>query len=107
MAPDPGKDKHSTPVEPDEGPPQHPEAPGTADPARRPPIPDGDGSPEAAHAGSSGLTREEKRVTPEEVRRHAIAQGTAEPSIPGGRNPDSAMCEDRAHPGRIDKTNDC
>lgn len=53
------------------------------------------------------LTPEQKRVTPEEVRKHAIAQGTDKPSIPRGRNPDSAMCEDRAHPGMIDKSNDC
>ncbi len=56
---------------------------------------------------ASGLTLEQKRVRPEEVRKHAIAQGTDEPSIPRGRNPDSAMCEDRNHPGRIDKENDC
>jgi hypothetical protein len=62
---------------------------------------------QAAEPEPEGLTREQRRVTPEEVRRHAIAQGTDEPSIPRGRNPDSAMCEDRAHPGRIDKSNDC
>ena len=66
-------------------------------------------SPEEQAAGEEPAhpTREQKRVTPEEVRRHAIAQGTDEPSIPRGRNPDSAMCEDRAHPGRIDKDNEC
>lgn len=54
-----------------------------------------------------GPTREERRVTPAEVARHATAQGTDSPAIPRGRNPDSAMCEDRQHPGRIDKGNDC
>jgi|EBPBio282013_DNA_FD.fasta_scaffold199426_2 hypothetical protein len=54
-----------------------------------------------------GLTREQRRVTPEAVRKHAIAQGTDKPSIPGGRNPDTAMCEDRDRPGFIDKDNDC
>lgn len=62
---------------------------------------------QAAGPGPEGLTREQKLVTPGELRRHAAAQGTDKPSIPGGRNPDSAMCEDRAHPGRIDKDNDC
>lgn len=52
-------------------------------------------------------TPEEQRVAPDAVRRHAEAQGTAKPAIPGGRTPDTAMCEDRDHPGRIDKTNDC
>lgn len=46
-------------------------------------------------------------ITPEEVQRAAEAQGTDEPSIPRGRNPDSAMCEDRDRPGHIDKSNDC
>lgn len=62
---------------------------------------------EAAGSGGDDLTREQQRVTPEEVRKHAIAQGTDKPSIPRGRNPDTAMCEDRDHPGRIDKENDC
>lgn len=62
---------------------------------------------EAAGRDKDDLTPEQKRVTPEEVRKHAIAQGTDEPSIPRGRNPDTAMCEDRDHPGRIDKENDC
>ncbi len=52
-------------------------------------------------------TPEEKRVAPEEIREKALRQQTDKPSIPGGRNPDTAMCEDRDHPGRIDKTNDC
>lgn len=35
------------------------------------------------------------------------AQDSANPAVPGGRKPDSAMCEDKDHPGRIDKSNDC
>lgn len=35
------------------------------------------------------------------------AQDSAKPAVPGGPNPDSAMCEDKGHPGRIDKSNDC
>jgi hypothetical protein len=53
------------------------------------------------------LTSQQKRVAPQEVRRHARNQQTDEPSIPRGRNPDSAMCEDRDRAGRIDKGNDC
>lgn len=52
-------------------------------------------------------TPEQQRVAPDDLRRHALAQGTDKPAIPGGRNPDSAMCEDRARPGQIDKSNDC
>lgn len=62
---------------------------------------------EAVVPGEDDLTPEQQRVTPEEVRKHAIAQGTDKPSIPRGRNPDTAMCEDRDHPYRIDKENDC
>lgn len=53
------------------------------------------------------LTPAQERVLPDNVARDAKAQGTDKPSIPGGRNPDTAMCEDRDHPGRIDKSNDC
>lgn len=30
-----------------------------------------------------------------------------EPVIPGGRKPDTAMCEDRDKPGIVDKAEDC
>lgn len=52
-------------------------------------------------------TEEEKRVEPEVVREKAARQGTPEPSIPGGRKPDTAMCEDRNRPGIVDKSEDC
>lgn len=55
----------------------------------------------------AALTPEQKRVAPDELRKHAIAQGTDQPSSPRGRNPDSAMCEDHNRPGMIDKSNDC
>lgn len=61
----------------------------------------------SSNADRQDLTREQERVLPENVARHARAQGTDKPAIPGGRNPDTAMCEDRDHPGRIDKSNDC
>lgn len=31
----------------------------------------------------------------------------AKPVIPGGRKPDTAMCEHKDRPGRVDKTEDC
>ncbi|MDO9638423.1 MAG: hypothetical protein Q7J44_07750 [Pseudotabrizicola sp.] len=52
-------------------------------------------------------TPEEKGVAPDTLREKAKAQDSDKPAIPGGRNPDSAMCEDKVHPGRIDKSNDC
>ncbi len=61
----------------------------------------------AAGPQEPDLTLEQKEVTPEALAKHADAQGTDEPSVPRGRNRDSAMCEDRDHPGRIDKGNDC
>lgn len=29
------------------------------------------------------------------------------PSVPGGAKPDTAMCEDKAKPGIVDKSEDC
>ncbi|VDC31514.1 hypothetical protein [Pseudogemmobacter humi] len=52
-------------------------------------------------------TPEQRRVEPGVVREKARRQNDPEPSIPRGRNPDSAMCEDRDRPGMIDKDNDC
>jgi hypothetical protein len=49
------------------------------------------------------LTREQKRVAPQVARRHARNQQTDEPTNARGRNPDSAMCEERYRPGRTDK----
>lgn len=74
---------------------------------------DHEGSPhrpeefDVMNPAKKGMSREQQRVQPENVARHAQAQDTDEPSIPRGRNPDTAMCEDRDHPGRIDKSNDC
>lgn len=62
---------------------------------------------EAFGFDGNDLTPEQQRVTTKEVRNHAINQGTDDPSIPRGRNPDTAMCEDRDNPGLIDKDNDC
>lgn len=94
--PKPAAEKRSSPAIPrrngqddHEGSPHRPEEFSVMNPARQ------------------GLTPEEERVRPGKVARHAQAQGTDKPAIPGGRNPDGAMCEDRDHPGRIDKGNDC
>lgn len=64
-------------------------------------------APTTQGQADDGPTREQRRVSAPEVARHAAAQGTDTPAIPRGRNPDSAMCEDRSQPGRIDKGNDC
>ncbi|RJL21542.1 hypothetical protein [Paracoccus siganidrum] len=32
---------------------------------------------------------------------------SAKPVKPGGQKPDTAMCENRRHPGMIDKNEDC
>lgn len=56
-------------------------------------------------------SRDETRSPPDDLaddlEREIAAEKKDEPSIPRGRNPDSAMCEDRDRPGQIDKSNDC
>lgn len=58
-------------------------------------------------APATDQTREQRRVAPPVVARHAAAQDSDTPAIPGGRHPDRAMCEDRNRPGYIDKADDC
>jgi hypothetical protein len=102
----PGSNSQSAP----DGSAHRPEEFTAMNPARQRDEPSAETGPDVAQSADSdraGLTREQRRVRPAEVRRHALAQGTDDPAIPRGRNPDSAMCEDSDHPGMIDKDNDC
>ena len=70
-------------------------------PATDPPRQHGQGR----HEGSAHDPREFDDLNP--ARQKGMPQHDDKPVIPGGRKPDTAMCEDKDRPGMIDKDEDC
>lgn len=74
----------------------------------KPPNPATEPERRNAQGAHEGAPHEPDEFEPQDQSRSGDGRpATDRPVKPGGRKPDTAMCENRRHPGMIDKNEDC